>query len=94
MQVERDAVIQAATGLQALTHLNLLEVSDVTNVINSSGGSSRHARGGAGGSGSAGGGGAANAELWRALPQLQELLVGEYQGSNTLSSGRVMLSGG
>eukprot|EP00878_Enallax_costatus_P012512 GHUV01013067.1.p1 GENE.GHUV01013067.1~~GHUV01013067.1.p1 ORF type:complete len:679 (+),score=139.93 GHUV01013067.1:231-2267(+) len=61
VQVEKPAIVAAATGLLALTYLNLLELSDVT---------SRMVKGAA-----------SHVDIWAALPNLQELVVGSYEST-------------
>ncbi|WIA09597.1 hypothetical protein OEZ85_008989 [Tetradesmus obliquus] len=110
VQVEKSSVIAAAAGLSALTYLNLLELSDVSarpgaaaaaaGGAAGAGGARAGARGGtagaAAGAGAAGGGAALlHADVWAALPNLQELVVGTYgQGGSAFRSGRLVISCG
>lgn len=61
VQVEKPAIVAAATGWPALTYLNLLELSDVSSRI--------------------GRGLTSHFDIWAALPNLQELVVGSYESS-------------
>jgi hypothetical protein len=109
VQVEKSAVIAAAAGLSTLTYLNLLELSDVSAQPGAAATAAAAAAGTAGGgaarvgvrgsvaAGASGASGAAllHADVWAALPNLQELVVGTYgQGGSAFRSGRLMISCG
>lgn len=99
VQVEKYAVMAAAPGLSALTYLNLLELSDVAARpgVRPAGGTAAAAAAAAaaGGPAAAAAAAPAHADIWAALPNLQELVVGAYnQAGGAYRSGRVMISCG